>query len=642
MSTLSSIFSSQNFSSKAIIIPEDGTILSYLELFDQIRLFQRRIIDLCDLQVQDVISIILPNSLEFIISFLATTLLRNIAAPLNPNYTENEFKFYFDDSKSKVVVVPSGWSQQNKAAIKASKKFNMVIIEIKWDHLRKEIKLEIPKQKVNPNDVALLLHTSGTTGRPKGVPLTHKNITTTMKNIIKTYQLNSNDCTLLVMPLFHVHGLIGGTLSTLLSGGIVVIPEKFSAKKFWNDFLDYNCTWYTAVPTIHQILLLHPFPSQGVPKLRFIRSCSSSLAPSTLFKLEQIFHVPVLEAYAMTEASHQMTSNPLPPLKHKPGSVGIPQGVQITILDENGKPTKEGEVCIKGENVTLGYLNNPSANASSFTSDGWFRTGDQGKFDNEGYLFLTGRIKELINRGGEKISPLEIDSVLLSHPIISEAVSFAVPDKIYGQEVHAAIKILSLIAEERLLDQEIEEQKRKRQTVETRNRVLNEISVKDHISETVEQYKKALPQLNQEIQDMKEQIAREKEILNEFDIINKTLSEKLELSNEHISHDPRFENLHEKFQKVQEIFDELNEELFKFIEHNFENKTMVDDNNEQRTSSLKTILEDLMNRAFSDAPYIRVDIDRVWKPYVGTLIRAGIAQRHPNDANLIKLVEFHK
>ncbi|RHZ72574.1 hypothetical protein Glove_242g78 [Diversispora epigaea] len=453
MSTLSSIFSSQNFSSKAIIIPEDGTILSYLELFDQIQSFQRQIIDLCDLQVQDVISIILPNSLEFVVSFLATTLLRIIAAPLNPNYTEDEFKFYFDDSKSKVVIVPSGWSQQNKAAIKASKKFNMVIIEIRWDHLSKKIKLEIQgdnnriniqrkmikELKENPNDVALLLHTSGTTGKPKGVPLTHKNITTTMKNITKTYQLKPNDCTLLVMPLFHVHGLIGGMLSTLNSGGIVVIPEKFSASQFWNNFLDYNCTWYTAVPTIHQILLLHPFPSQGVPKLRFIRSCSSSLAPSTLFKLEQIFHVPVLEAYAMTEAAHQMTSNPLPPLKHKPGSVGIPQGVQITILDVNGKPTKEGEVCIKGENVTLGYLNNPSANTSSFTNDGWFRTGDQGKFDDEGYLFLTGRIKELINRGGEKISPLEIDSVLLSHPIVSEAVSFAVPDEIYGQEVHAAI-----------------------------------------------------------------------------------------------------------------------------------------------------------------------------------------------------------
>lgn len=183
----------------------------------------------------------------------------------------------------------------------------------------------------------------------------------------------------------------------------------------------------------------HPPPSGGAPKLRFIRSCSSSLAPSTLKELEKVYNAPVLEAYAMTEAAHQMTSNPLPPLPHKPGSVGVGQGVQIAILDQNGNPTEEGEVCIKGVNVTPGYLNNPSANKSSFTKDGWFRTGDQGKLDKDGYLYLTGRIKELINRGGEKISPLEIDSVLLSHPSISEAVSFAVPDEMYGQEVHAAV-----------------------------------------------------------------------------------------------------------------------------------------------------------------------------------------------------------
>jgi len=187
------------------------------------------------------------------------------------------------------------------------------------------------------------------------------------------------------------------------------------------------------------MLLKHPSPPNGVPKLRFIRSCSSSLAPSTLHQLEETFKAPVLEAYAMTEAAHQITSNPLAPLPHKPGSVGFGQGVQVTILDQDGNPAVEGEVCIKGLNVTIGYLNNPSANASSYTDNGWFRTGDQGKFDEDGYLFLTGRIKELINRGGEKISPLEIDSVLLSHKGIAEAVSFAVPDQIYGQEVHAAV-----------------------------------------------------------------------------------------------------------------------------------------------------------------------------------------------------------
>lgn len=259
-----------------------------------------------------------------------------------------------------------------------------------------------------------------------------------MKNIINTYELNPSDRTLLVMPLFHVHGLVCGLLSTLLSGGVVVIPRKFSASHFWKDFCDNHCNWYTAVPTIHQILLRKP-PSE-VPAIRFIRSCSSSLAPSTMQALEKQFKAPVLEAYAMTEASHQMTSNPLPHRgPHKAGSVGLGQGVEVAILDEQGNPTDIGEVCIRGRNVTRGYLNNPKATAESFTKDGFFRTGDQGKKDADGYLILTGRIKELINRGGEKISPIELDSVMLSHPKIAEAVSFGVPDDMYGQEVHAAV-----------------------------------------------------------------------------------------------------------------------------------------------------------------------------------------------------------
>lgn len=289
-----------------------------------------------------------------------------------------------------------------------------------------------------------------------GVPLSHLNLATSMHNIIGTYELTPADRTLLVMPLFHVHGLVCGLLATLLSGGSAVIPQKFSASHFWNDFTEQKCNWYTAgklttggliaishthtflVPTIHQILLRNP-PAK-VPFIRFIRSCSSSLAPATFQAIEEHFKAPVLEAYAMTEAAHQMTSNPLPKYgKHKPGSVGVGQGVEVVILDEQGKPVEEGEVCIRGANVTRGYLNNPKATAESFTQDGYFRTGDQGKKDKDGYLILTGRIKELINRGGEKISPLELDAVLLSHPKVAEAVSFAVPDPMYGQEVHAAV-----------------------------------------------------------------------------------------------------------------------------------------------------------------------------------------------------------
>ncbi|CAO3598167.1 unnamed protein product [Absidia cylindrospora] len=263
-----------------------------------------------------------------------------------------------------------------------------------------------------------------------------------MKNIVKTYELTQQDRTLLVMPLFHVHGLICGLLSTFLSGGSVVIPQKFSATHFWTDFKDTKCNWYTAVPTIHQILLRNP-PKQ-IPSIRFIRSCSSSLAPATFHAIEEHFKAPVLEAYAMTEAAHQMTSNPLPKHGiHKPGSVGLGQGVEVAILNDQGLPVAEGEVCIRGLNVTKGYLNNPKATKESFTKDGFFRTGDQGKKDKDGYVILTGRIKELINRGGEKISPLEVDAILLSHPNVAEAVCFGVPDEMYGQEIHAAVVLKS-------------------------------------------------------------------------------------------------------------------------------------------------------------------------------------------------------
>lgn len=246
---------------------------------------------------------------------------------------------------------------------------------------------------------------------------------------------------MLVMPLFHVHGLLCGLLATLYTGGSMVVPTKFSASEFWTDFVTHKANWYTAVPTIHQILLKGPTPSPK-PVIRFIRSCSSPLSPTVFQKLEETYGAPVLEAYAMTEASHQMTSNPLPPAKRKPGSVGFGQGVQVKILNEQGEELaqgKEGEICILGENVTKGYLNNPQANASSYHKDGFFRTGDQGKKDEDGYVIITGRIKELINKGGEKISPIELDNVLTRHEKISEAVSFAIPDEVYGQDIGVAV-----------------------------------------------------------------------------------------------------------------------------------------------------------------------------------------------------------
>ena len=265
-----------------------------------------------------------------------------------------------------------------------------------------------------------------------------------MYNIQQTYNLNKEDRTLLVMPLFHVHGLLAGLLAPLGSGGSVIVPKGFSASAFWKDFITYKANWYTAVPTIHQILLKSPLPNP-LPIIRFIRSCSSPLAPTVFQELEHRMKAPVLEAYAMTEAAHQMTSNPLPPTPRKAGSVGRAQGLYLSIVDDNGMELDVGvigEVCVSGPNVTSGYLtNDPKIIASTFTKKGYLRTGDRGYIDPEGYLFLTGRIKELINKGGEKISPIEIDNTFAQHPSVLEAVSFAIPDEKYGEEIGVAIAL---------------------------------------------------------------------------------------------------------------------------------------------------------------------------------------------------------
>ncbi|KAF2142302.1 uncharacterized protein K452DRAFT_269872 [Aplosporella prunicola CBS 121167] len=449
--TLSNAFSAQS-SSTAVIVPgKPALTVSFQQLSAEVASFQKKLAAL-GITAESAVSIAIPNSYEFIVAFLAASWQRGIAAPLNPAYKQDEFEFYIDDLSSAVALVPKGQFAQNSPAVRAARKYKAAIAECYWNG--REVVLDVkdkgklaskggqPVQQAQPEDVALVLHTSGTTGRPKAVPLTHRNLTRTMKNVKETYELTPEDRTMLVMPLFHVHGLLAGFLAPLHSGGSVVVPPRFSASEFWANFIEHKANWYTAVPTIHQILLKNPPPSPK-PNIRFIRSCSSPLSPKVFHDLEKAFDAPVLEAYAMTEASHQMTSNQLPHRgSRKPGSVGVGQGVEVRILDQEGKEVaqgKEAEICIRGENVTKGYLNNPEANKSSFTKDGFFRTGDQGKQDEEGYVIITGRIKELINKGGEKISPIELDNVLAQHPAVGEAVSFAIADEMYGQDVGVAV-----------------------------------------------------------------------------------------------------------------------------------------------------------------------------------------------------------
>ena len=396
------------------------------------------------------VSIVLGNGLEFMVTFLAVARAGAIAAPLNSAYTVDEFKFFMEDADAQLVIV----SEDSDAAIQAAGDLGIPVATISGNRIGQltlskngtVLSQNIDVAPPTPEDIALFLHTSGTTSRPKGVPLTHGNLMASLSNIVGTYDLNGDDIALVVMPLFHVHGLIGVSLSSLKSGGTIVIPPRFSASTFWKDQRDTRSTWYSAVPTIHQILLMRADDDKAPDKsFRFIRSCSAALAPTVFNDLEARFGAPVLEAYGMTEASHQMSSNLLPPGSRNPGTVGIGTGVEIGIMDDRGilaTTGDRGEVVIKGPNVTHGYHNNPEANAEAFTK-GWFRTGDQGELSGDGVLTLTGRLKELINRGGEKISPLEIDAALIKHPSISEAVCFGVPDEKYGEIVQAAVVLSS-------------------------------------------------------------------------------------------------------------------------------------------------------------------------------------------------------
>jgi acyl-CoA synthetase (AMP-forming)/AMP-acid ligase II len=388
------------------------------------------------------VATVLPNGLPAIVSFLAAS-IAGTAAPLNPGYRQDELSFFLGDTSAKVLLVPPDGAPEARKA--AEGKVPVHSIEMDASGFVRIVDAPASSQKWSPDpgDIALVLHTSGSTGRPKRVPIRHRNIAASAKNIVAHYALSPDDVTLVAMPLFHVHGLVASTLSTLLSGGTVVVPSKFQPLSFWRTVRECGVTWYSAVPTIHHLLLSRAGDERpaGAEGLRFIRSCSAALPPEMMVKMEQVFGAPVLEAYGMTEASHQMASNPRPPAARKPGSVGQGTGIKIGIMDAKGNlmaTGERGEVVIQGPNVVDGYENNPEANAASFTN-GWFRTGDQGILDSEGYLTLTGRIKELINRGGEKIAPREIDEILLGHPAVAEAVAFGVPHATWGEEVEAAV-----------------------------------------------------------------------------------------------------------------------------------------------------------------------------------------------------------
>lgn len=396
----------------------------------------------------DRVGIVLPNGPEMAAAFLSIA-SGATCAPLNPAYRLEEFDFYLSDLNARALVVDS---QLDSPAREVARRRNVQIIELEPDGQAAGcFKLSGSNGEAAEHDdfalledIALVLHTSGTTSRPKIVPLTHANICASGTNVSSTLALTESDRCLNVMPLFHIHGLIAALVASLTAGASVVCTPGFDAVKFFGWLDAFEPTWYTAVPTIHQAVLARATSKQDIiarRPLRLIRSSSASLPTPVMADLERVFQTQVIEAYGMTEAAHQMTSNPLMPSRRKPGSVGVAAGPDVAIMDDAGNLLPKGqigEVVIRGRNVTAGYENNPTANQNAFTS-GWFRTGDQGKFDEDGYLFLTGRLKEIINRGGEKIAPKEIDDVLMQHPAVAQAVTFGVPHPTLGEEVAAAV-----------------------------------------------------------------------------------------------------------------------------------------------------------------------------------------------------------
>jgi acyl-CoA synthetase (AMP-forming)/AMP-acid ligase II len=400
----------------------------------------------------DRVAIVLPNGPDMAAAFV-TIAQAAVTAPLNPAYQQTEYSFYLEDLRARALVVPEGY---DGPALAAAQPLGMAILRLQavpggpagqFRLSGAAAATPAPAAQPGPDDVALILHTSGTTSRPKIVPLTQANLAASAHNILTSLALTPADRCLNVMPLFHIHGLIAAVTASLAAGGSVSCAPGFDALKFFGQMAEVKPTWYTAVPTMHQAILSRAARNAdtiAANPLRFLRSSSASLPAQVMLELAATFKAPVIEAYGMTEATHQMACNPLPPREQKPGSVGIAAGPLLRIAHEveDRLTAGTGEVVISGPNVTPGYESNPEANRKNFFMDEglrWFRTGDQGALDDEGYLRLTGRLKEIINRGGEKISPLEVDGILLDHPAIQQVVAFAMPHPKLGEEVAAAV-----------------------------------------------------------------------------------------------------------------------------------------------------------------------------------------------------------
>lgn len=384
------------------------------------------------------VGLFMGNCLEFMLSFYGILFLNAIPVPINPAIENRKLRYIIEDSNLHYLVKRdadlSGISDINICEHSVTSEVIMLELDGGGSHQKKTECIK---------DTALILYTSGTTGEPKGVQLTHKNLISEMGYIMDAHRLRAEDKVLCVLPWYHINGLVITMLTPLLAGHELFVTSGFNAEKFWNQVKTYRITWFSGVPVFYSYLLFDQEEAVGETTLRFARSASSPLSVSVIKKFEEKYKIPVIESYGMTEGGSQLTSNPLPPQKRKVGSVGLAFGNKIKIIDEQWHDLpvmEEGEVVVSGDNITEGYLNKPLVNQETFHNK-WMKTGDVGYLDEDGYLFLTGRKKELINRMGEKFSPKEIDEVLYEIDGVEIAGTVGITHPLYGEQVVSFVKL---------------------------------------------------------------------------------------------------------------------------------------------------------------------------------------------------------
>ncbi len=374
------------------------------------------------------------------------------SVPLNAVASRKNISFAVENVNLDLIFVSTTYrSLLNEVLVEVDRPIH--IIEVDMEH-GFEFDLDqydsecVPIQAMTSDSPAMILHTSGTIGMPKGAVLSHGNLIAGGHNVVLAQNLQEDDIALCILPLYHINGQVVTAVAPLISGSQVVMPRKFSLSKFWSTLTEHRCTWLSTVPTITKYLLddVHAKGSEQIlrktNRLRFVRSASSAMPASMLLDFEETFGIPMLESIGLTETAAPILANPMPPAIRKPGSVGIPFGNEVQIVDRSDQVLERnqiGEIVVRGNNVISSYYNAPEATQGAFTPQGWFRTGDLGYQDDDGYFFITGRIKELIIKGGENISPREIDDALYRNKAILEAASFGYPDPTYGQVVAVAV-----------------------------------------------------------------------------------------------------------------------------------------------------------------------------------------------------------